>query len=493
MIELPADASKRYLIGVVGDAPALLPFFDILKHHANGKVLSQIGLVAAALPDARANTSSKDLGLSIPVYPEFRQMLAAHPEINMLFECTGQAKLLAEMRRDLPPKVTLVERSAANFFIRLLSDDSMWLACKLDLMNTQALLTTVIDQLAEEILYIGREGRVVNLNAAAAKAQGKGKQEVIGLPYHDVFREFSAGNSSGALDPVAKAIQRRTPAETLTSLVDPEGRMQYFRVYTYPIFDDAKELTHVVAMRRDITQRTHMEQRLQQSERLASIGELSTYIAHEIRNPLFAISGFANSLLRSVTQDEKSREKLKIILEESKRLDGILKSILNFSRPIEASAGITDVNEVVRSTLDVMCLGCELKGIFVLKDLTEPMAKAKADPELVKQSLINLVKNSMEAMPEGGTLTVRTGLTRDYVTLEVEDTGAGIQPEIRDKVFSPFFSTKGKGAGLGLAMIRKIIDDIGGDLELVSKVGEGTRVTLFLPPVLAVPGTEQAA
>ena len=491
MIDLPADESKRYRIGVIGDAPALQPFFELVRNHANDRTLADVGLVAAALPDERAGSSARDLGLAVPVHPDFRRMLAAHPEINLVIECTGRESLLADLRRELPSGVGLIERGAANFFIRLLSSDSMWLACKLDLMNTQALLTTVIDQLSEEILYIGKDGRVVNLNAAVAKAQGRGKQEIIGLDYREVFREFSPGSGGVYMDPVATAMLTRGPADALTSLVDRYGRMQYFLVYTYPIFDDARELTHVVAMRRDITQRTQMEQRLQQSERLASIGELSTYIAHEIRNPLFAISGFANSLLRSAGQDEKSREKLKIILEESKRLDGILKSILNFSRPIEATGGVADLNEVVASTLDVMCLGCDLKNIVVLKDLSEPLAKVKSDPELLKQSLINLVKNSMEAMPDGGTLTVRTGLTRDYVFLEVDDTGQGIPPEIRDKVFSPFFSTKGKGAGLGLAMIRKIVDDIGGDVELTSKVGEGTRVTLFLPPVLAVPDADE--
>jgi len=105
---------------------------------------------------------------------------------------------------------------------------------------------------------------------------------------------------------------------------------------------------------------------------------------------------------------------------------------------------------------------------------------------VVKQCLINLVKNSVEAMPEGGRLVVRTARDRGRVVLEVEDTGPGIPQEAREKVFSPFFSTKGKGSGLGLAMIKKSLDELGGGVELASRPGEGTRVSLFLPPQQAV-------
>ena len=255
----------------------------------------------------------------------------------------------------------------------------------------------------------------------------------------------------------------------------------------YPIFDSQGRLTHVAEMRRDVTNRTRMEQRLQQSERLASIGELSTYLAHEIRNPLFAISGFANSLMRNESMDDNAREKAGIILQESKRLDGILTSILNFARPTEGAGGAdgeVDVNELVRETMNVMTLDCEKLCIVPRVELGEGLPLGKGDPELLKQALINLVKNAKEAMPSGGTLAIRTGLKRGRVTLAVEDTGIGIAANNLPKVFNPFFSTKDKGAGLGLAMIKKIFDDLGGDVHIESVEGRGTTVTLAMPPAL---------
>jgi signal transduction histidine kinase len=268
--------------------------------------------------------------------------------------------------------------------------------------------------------------------------------------------------------------------------VDQEGRVQYFRIYTYPIFNESGELTHVVEMRRDITSRTRIEQRLQQSERLAAIGELSTYIAHEIRNPLFAIGGFANSLLRSDRLGEDDRSKVRIILDESKRLDGILKSILNFARPTNAKTHEVDVNSVVRETMEVMNLGCKQQGICMHRNLSPGLARAKGDPELLKQCLINMIKNSIEAMEEkGGDLTVSTAMEENFIVIRVEDNGRGIPEENLPKVFNPFFSTKDKGSGLGLAMTKKIVDELGGRVELDSAPGAGTTISLYLPPILA--------
>jgi signal transduction histidine kinase len=209
-------------------------------------------------------------------------------------------------------------------------------------------------------------------------------------------------------------------------------------------------------------------------------------MAHEIRNPLFSISGFANSLMRSKGVDEKAREKLAIILDESRRLDEVLRSLMNFTRPTEAQVAEVDLNEVVTATMDVMRLPCSNQKVEAHVTLDESMARVHANPDLIKQCLINLIKNGLEAMPDGGKLFVTTAMNHDLAMLAVEDTGVGIPLDIRDKIFSPFFSTKDKGAGLGLAQIHKIVGELGGRVDLVSMEGVGTKVTLFLPPILAV-------
>ena len=427
-----------------------------------------------------------DSSQAIPTYAGYRKMLENHPEINMLIEATGRPALLHELRNYLPPGITLVERDAANFFINLLTSDKIWVACKLDLMHTQNMLKTIIDQMDQEILFLNNKGVVVGMNKTALVRSGKSKKGLMGKPYCDVFEDTDKPECGYEKNPFGQAMETRAPAETVTSHVDSGGRVQYFRIYVYPVFDEDGTVNHVVAIRRNITERTSIENRLQQAEKLASIGELSTYMAHEIRNPLFTISGFANSLMRAKGLDDKAREKLSIILTESKRLDEILKSLMNFTRPTEAQVVEVDLNSLVTATMDVMSLPCRNQGVKAHIDLDKSVARVKANPDLIKQCLINLVKNAVEAMEGGGKLFVTTSMVRDQVVLTVEDTGHGIPLAIRDKIFSPFFSTKGKGSGLGLAQTRKIVDEIGGDVDLVSKEGVGTKLTLRLPPTLAV-------
>lgn len=477
---------KAYRIGIVGDKSSLVPFWEMFASLGNERVLGQLGLVALSLHGQAPPGERFSAALSLPVHADWREMLGAHPEISMVIETTGRQELIQDLRHGLPQAVSLVERAAASFFLRLLSSDQMWVACKVDLMHTQTLLKNVIDQLKEEIVLTDREALVLDCNKAVLERLNLPKPAIVGRHLRELFSLPEAQPVNGeATSPLEQALSTHDTAEATLSQVDQDGRMHYVREYIYPIQDDSGVVISLLCIRRDITSRTQMELRLQQAERLASIGELSTYIAHEIRNPLFAISGFANQLLREA-QDENTIEKLGIIVAESRRLDGILKSILTFARPTESAPGLTDVNGIVGDTMDLMGMACENQGVEPILALTKDIPLVKADPELIKQCLINLVKNALEAMPSGGRLTVRTGLAPDHVLMEVEDTGVGIPPELRDKVFSPFFSTKGMGSGLGLAMIKKILDDLGGTVDLTSIHGEGTRVSLLLPPHLAV-------
>nr|WP_321259586.1 ATP-binding protein [uncultured Pseudodesulfovibrio sp.] len=477
---------KRYVIGVIGDIPALLTFWQMFKDQSNDEALKEIGVVAAALPGESVLPEADDSGRHIPTYAGYKTMLEHHPEINMIIEATGRPSLIYELRNYLPPSITLVERSAASFFINLLTSDKVWVACKIDLLHTQNMLKTIVDQIDQEILFLDHDGKVIGMNKVVVDKQGVPKREILGRSYCEVFTDSSNGECEFSQDPFQQAMSTRAPAEALTSHVDEDGRVRYFRVYITPIFDEDGAVNHVVASRRDITLRTSMENRLQQAEKLASIGELSTYMAHEIRNPLFSISGFANSLMRYEGMDDKAREKLSIILDESKRLDGILKSLLNFTRPTGAEVKEVDLNELVETTMNVMRLPCSNQKVVAHVDLDPTMARVQANPDLIKQCLINLVKNALEAMLDGGKLFVTTCMSQDHAVLSVEDTGEGIPLEIRDKIFSPFFSTRDKGAGLGLAQTRKIIAEIGGQVDLVSVEKIGTKLTLFLPPLLAV-------
>lgn len=326
-------AEKQYRIGIIGDKSSLVPFWELFASLGNERVLAQLGLEALARHDESPDGEGFPPGLNLPMYPGWRAMLEAHPGITLVLETTGRAAVLADLRRHLPVEVALVERAAASFFVRLLSSDQMWVACKLDLLHTQNMLKGIIDQLREEIALVDMQGRVLDCNKAVLESQGLQKGEIIGQPLRQFFRlPEGQGENADVTPPLERGLATRQSSEATLAHVDQQGRLHYTREYVYPIQDGDGEAVSLLCIRRDITRRTQMEQRLQQSEKLASIGELSTYIAHEIRNPLFAIGGFANQLLRLVS-DPVAREKIMIILEESKRLDSLLKSILTFARP----------------------------------------------------------------------------------------------------------------------------------------------------------------
>lgn len=349
--------------------------------------------------------------------------------------------------------------------------------------SDNTLFDSLIDQFEEDIVIVDSNMKILNLNKSLYEAWGGSREALTGKSCEELNRgDIDCANGQAFLERVLREGKRIT--ETYTR-VTPDGRMLYYHVNAFPLRGENGEICHIVLTRRNTTAEMQIEQRLYQSQKMAAIGELSTYIAHEIRNPLFAIGGFANALLRSSSLDDSAREKARIILEESQRLDEILKSIINFARPTEQTIGAVDVNLLAAQTVDLMSFGTE-KDIPITLDLAEGIPNVHGNAEMLKQCLINLIKNAQEAM-EKGNITVRTRYVDEIVLLEVADDGPGIPENIQEQIFSPFFSTKkDKGSGLGLAMTRKIINEIGGKLLLHSKVGFGTIVSMGLKPVLAV-------
>ncbi|MFP4083282.1 MAG: ATP-binding protein [Desulfonatronovibrio sp.] len=482
------EAEKGFEIGIIGTGVGFGSILELIQKTELEEFFPGLNLAGVASTKKNDPKVQKAVSLGAKVYDNYQDMLASHPEINLIIEVSDQQHLIQKLRKTLPPHISIIDHAGTTFLCGLLILAEVSDKCRLNLFQQQAILTALFDQIQDDILLLDTRGKVLDVNHSVVQRQGKSKQELLGNHCWEIFSELvpSAGcNLDSPECPFKKCINEGKPAESLQTMVDKHGRAHYFRIYAYPVFNEQGKLNKVVEMRRDITHRTEMEMRLQQSEKLATIGELSTYIAHEIRNPLFAIGGFANSLLRNPELDEASQEKIKIILQESKRLDRILKNMINFSRPTKSEESEINVNDVIMDILQLFRLGCQEQKIKTETDLDHAIALARGNPELIKQCLINLIKNSIEAMPEGGNLTLSTSMKDEYIMIKVRDTGKGIPREIREKVFNPFFTTKkGEGAGLGLAMTKKIIDDMGGRLELFSQENSGTTVVLYLPPAL---------
>ncbi len=216
------------------------------------------------------------------------------------------------------------------------------------------------------------------------------------------------------------------------------------------------------------------------SERLAVIGELSARMAHEIRNPLATIGGFARAIARG-TRPDRIEANARVIVEEVERLEKLLADTLNFTRPTSLDLKPTDLNDLAETVFGLLKGALDRGRVTLEKRLEPDLPSVVADAAQVKQVLLNLAQNACQAMPDGGTLRVSTRRMNGGVEVVVEDTGTGISPEDLRNIFNPFFTTKTSGTGLGLAISRKIVSDHAGDIAVASQPGVGTTVTVRLP------------
>jgi len=223
------------------------------------------------------------------------------------------------------------------------------------------------------------------------------------------------------------------------------------------------------------------QDRLVRSERLATIGELAAHVAHEIRNPLTAIGGFAHMILKKPTDSENVTFSASIIAREVTRLEKILSNVLNYTRITKPVRKEHDFNQIIRETLQVLVPTWRDKKIAVRERMDGLLPPIKVDAEQMKQALMNIFSNCAASISNKGEIFVNTSTSGDELVVEIRDTGQGMSPEILNNMFNPFFTARLGGTGLGMAITHKIIEEHEGRIEVESEVGKGTRFLIYLP------------
>ncbi len=221
--------------------------------------------------------------------------------------------------------------------------------------------------------------------------------------------------------------------------------------------------------------------KLVRTERLSAVGEVAASVAHEIRNPLTAIGGFARSVLNSLTPDDRNRARLQIIVDEVRRLESILTEILQFTRPTMPRFEATDLNGIILQTFGMMSEEIDEEFITVNKKLDPNLPAVWADSDQIRQVLLNLFRNAIHSMPDGGQLWVETTVQGGQIEMKVEDSGIGIPKANREKLFDAFFTTKPTGSGLGLTVSLQIARNHGGTIVVHSEEGKGSAFTVCFP------------
>jgi two-component system nitrogen regulation sensor histidine kinase GlnL len=343
----------------------------------------------------------------------------------------------------------------------------------------------LLSSLQDGVIILDPDGRIVSMNSAAEELTGFSRSQLAGRPLGEAFpppsplaalaaKTVAMNRSHADFDAyVVRSDGTRLPVSTVVSLVsDPTGRNR-----------------GVVLVLRDLSRVHDMEEQLRRSDRLAALGVLAAGVAHEVRNPLVGIRAAAQLMEREPAFAASLREFTGIIIRQVDRLNRIVSELLSFAGRQPFQRRPCNINQILEEALHL--LGSTLEGarILVVRRYDPEVPAVAGDPDRLLQVFLNLARNGGEAMANGGELTVRTRFERvapqcggrAAAVAEIADRGPGIPAEAQRQIFNPFFTTKSGGTGLGLPISVRIVEEHGGTIEVLSRVGEGTTFRVLLP------------
>ena len=345
------------------------------------------------------------------------------------------------------------------------------------------------------IVAINDDGIVSLINKRGCDVLGYTEEEIIGKNWFDLcvperdrkerketFKKVMAGKTDEAED-------------YENSIITKSGEDRIIAWHNTTLTNDNGHIIGTLSSGEDITKRKQTEEELIRSEKLASLGQLAASVAHEVNNPLAGIMVYVKLLLKKYNekklQTEKSEEQLLKMDKELDRTTRIIRNLLDFSRQSEPNIRPVKINKVVEAALQLVGHQINLENIKLERKLDDQLPLVLADFDKIQQVLINIIMNAIQAMPEGGSLTITTSVAdgveigealKKTVRIDITDTGAGISKENLSKLFTPFFTTKekGKGVGLGLPVVHGIIEQHKGKIEVNSELDVGTTFTIYL-------------
>ena len=347
------------------------------------------------------------------------------------------------------------------------------------IIESKKRLMAVFDGIMSPLAITDLDHNIIMVNKATASLFGDKIPRLLGRKCYEAFRQESEPCPNC---PVSETIRTSKPSHRLSTnpLVN-----RTLEEYTYPIFDASGNLSLIINYGIDVTDKIKMERQLVQADKMASLGTLAAGIAHEIRNPMATINLNTQILLRDLDVGEEHQVYMLDIQKEVKKIERIISEILEFSKPRPAHLVENNINEVVLSVHELTRVQLRQDDLRVHFNLADHLPAVLIDPAQISQVVINLVINAMQAMPDGGDLTVttQTDSTTRRVELLVGDTGLAIPNENLSKIFDPFFTTKPEGTGLGLSIARQILDKNQAAIRVSSKEGQGTVFRILFKTV----------
>jgi len=346
-----------------------------------------------------------------------------------------------------------------------------------ELEESRSHLEAMLSGIADGIVFADQENKITFINEAAESIFGIKRGEWIG-------KDFKFAHSAEAHEKALRLIEEMREGKIKSYSSEIRSGEKTVFIHFSPIMH-GQEYLGVIFIARDITEMKSLQAELMQSEKLALIGKMSSSIAHELRNPLVPIGGFANLIYKRVEDGSPLKKYADIIVREINRMEGLLQNILYFTKEVKPVLEPVNLNEIINDLLFMYNKTCSDKNIELKVRLSSDMPVIQIDPSKIRQALINILTNAVHAMSDGGILTIESSMKEKdgmpYAFISIEDTGAGIPEEVRKSIFEPFFTTKIQGLGLGLTLTKAIVDAHGGKIAVESMEGRGTTFTIILP------------
>lgn len=367
---------------------------------------------------------------------------------------------------------------------------------EVDYHHLEAFNRNIVQSLDSGLLTIDLEGKINFLNRTAEKILRRKEEGLRNQSIYDLFPKMNE-----VMEEVRKKSFQNPPQYQRyeTTLIDEKGHKIYLGFSISPLTDPDGNIIGYTLIFQDITRFKEMEEQMKRFDRMAAIGSLAAGLAHEIRNPLASLSGSIQMLKSELSLDESQSHLMEIILRESERLNALITDFLLFAHPPQTRPQPVEIDRILEETLELFSHSPSFhEGIRLIRSYPDQIGPVVVDPDQIRQVLWNLLINASQSLSNGGEIRVRLekgnpSLWREalpffsskesnpWVKISIEDTGTGIPPEEKEKIFEPFYTTKENGTGLGLAIVHKIVENHKGLIKVESEMGKGSTFTVFLP------------
>lgn len=491
-------------IAIVGGGKACKFFLELLRSdYLKHLDINLIG-VCDTNPEAEGFLMAKKMG--IYTTRNFRDFFHLK-NLDSIIELTNSRDVLLDLVKQRPKGVGVVEHNIGRFFRSFYFLNQRLKSAEYEVSHEKLFSKFLIQQSTAAIVVLNTDYTIEDVNEPYLKMVGKTREDVLGSLCYNIYYGLKAPCSIAHTElqcPMLETIQTGKSAHVIHEFPHRKDRPSYCNIVTYPQQNRNGEVTQVIELVRDITKEfsSKYEARIKelkedlnkmiQEDRMISLGKLAASCVHEINNPIQGLLTFSDLMQEILKEGDLTPDNVKkfkkfitLMSGELERCGNIISGLLSFSREIPLEYKRVIFNDILDAVINLTRHKMELQNILLTTDLCPGLLIVKGNANRLQQTLLNLVFNAIEAMPNGGDLAIKSRLDdqKQEIQIEIRDSGHGISEKNLDHIFDPFFTTKkeGEGTGLGLSIVYGVVNNHGGKIDVKSKENEGTVFILKFP------------